>query len=75
MSNIEHQGICPICRYKFNEHCSKCQVSREENIQCPVVEGQCGHLFHKHCIDSWLAKHSNYPYKDCEKKFIPIINE
>lgn len=60
MSNIEHQGICPICRYKFNEHCSKCQVSGEENIQC---------------TDSWLALHSNCPYEDCEKQFIPINNE
>lgn len=55
-----------LCRNKFDEVCNTCKNNHiTDTSQCPVVEGKCGHKFHKHCIDSWLFFKSICPHPGC----------
>jgi RING-box protein 1 len=43
---------CVICSSKLTSLCIECELST--NItDCCVMKGQCGHAFHKHCIEKW----------------------
>lgn len=50
---------CPICLRKLSELCINCAVVMSSNNDCIVLES-CnigGHMYHKHCIDKFLASH------------------
>ena len=42
---------CTICMNQFEEPCTRCKFGGDD---CPMVEGECGHFFHIHCIQRWL---------------------
>jgi hypothetical protein len=42
---------CSICRNNLN---FKSPTTEEKCIECHVVIGECGHLFHQDCITSFL---------------------
>ena len=57
---------CTICRLPFDEPCSDCLVSGETEA-CPIATGRCGHQYHLHCIEKWLAlQHHTCPYDEEE---------
>lgn len=58
---------CPICKQKLSEKClecltlGKCFLTPEKGnsiayVQCPIVRGECNHIYHNHCINSWRKK-------------------
>lgn len=52
-----------------------CSVSHQDRIHCPVVEGECGHIFHKHCIDEWLESHHDCPIIGCKSNSFQNIDD
>eukprot|EP00842_Homolaphlyctis_polyrhiza_P006250 jgi/Hompol1/6626/HPOL_002897-RA len=43
--------VCGICRNNFESCCGKrCKMPGDG---CPLVFGECSHVFHLHCIEEW----------------------
>lgn len=52
-------NTCSICREKLETLCVDClNCNSKDNIECNVSQGNCGHCFHKHCVDLWLKDKS-----------------
>lgn len=76
MSNVTNDELCHICRFRLNEPCSRCSVINNDRVDCSIIEGTCGHKFHKHCIDSWLGHQSKCPMASCKtNSFLDNDNE
>ena len=43
---------CTICMNDFELPCPMCKIPGDD---CPPIEGECGHIFHLHCIYKWLG--------------------
>ena len=41
------EDTCAVCSYALNQGCLSCTIP---GTACPPVQGQCKHVFHKHCI-------------------------
>ena len=53
---------CPICKVKLEQTCAQCEANNtSKDLVCDVSRGSCGHVFHKHCIDKWIATSSICP--------------
>jgi len=50
-SSHKHDGWCAICQEAYN--------STATPDICRVLE--CGHVFHQHCVDNWLARATSCP--------------
>lgn len=50
------EDVCGVCRDPFDVCCpaEKCRFPGDD---CPPVTGVCGHVFHMHCIFTWVEKH------------------
>ena len=71
ITTIKEMKECTLCRNEFNEPCNICKMNKEQT-KCIVLEGKCGHRFHKHCVDQWTSKYSTCPYPCCDTKWEPI---
>lgn len=60
MSN-EVSPNCSICKNSLdsNSTCNDCIILGDPNIKCPPTKGQCGHIYHKHCLDRWFSVQKN----------------
>ncbi|KAH8925900.1 RING/U-box [Atractiella rhizophila] len=47
----EEEDVCGICRIAFDGCCSDCKVPGDD---CPLIWGECTHVFHMHCLLKWL---------------------
>jgi RING-box protein 1 len=54
------QDTCTICRLMFVSPCMNCEVNGVTEA-CPYSEGNCGHMFHLHCIERWLIQNKLCP--------------
>ena len=53
---------CQICREILVNPCMNCLTTHiKGELMCHVAKGNCGHCFHKHCIEGWLKNASNCP--------------
>jgi RING-box protein 1 len=59
------QDTCTICRSLFVSPCVNCEVNGATEA-CPYQEGQCGHMFHMHCIERWLVQDKTCPLCHCQ---------
>jgi anaphase-promoting complex subunit 11 len=60
---------CTICQEPFEKPCPKCKFAGDD---CSILQGQCGHYFHMHCIYNWLQEKNYCPLDRIEwneKKF------
>ncbi|GAA98723.1 uncharacterized protein L969DRAFT_84563 [Mixia osmundae IAM 14324] len=48
----EEEDVCGICRAPFDGCCQDCKRPGDE---CPLMWGECSHVFHMHCILKWLS--------------------
>ena len=49
-------NTCAICRAKLSDKCIECDGIDSERI-CQVIESySCSHMYHFHCISTWLFK-------------------
>jgi len=50
---------CHICRCDINGPCIECQ--NNGNSECILAWGECGHVFHNHCMEGWLKQRNTCP--------------
>ncbi|KIK16575.1 hypothetical protein PISMIDRAFT_71460, partial [Pisolithus microcarpus 441] len=44
--------VCGICRIPYEECCPSCKMPGDD---CPLIWGQCTHVYHMHCLLKWLG--------------------
>lgn len=69
---------CTLCKNKLTQLCIYCcDGSSKNNDGCKVVKGECGHGFHRHCMDSWIKSNSQICPTDrfIWKQEIPNLND
>ncbi|KAI0983207.1 hypothetical protein GJ496_007231 [Pomphorhynchus laevis] len=64
--NVELDN-CSICRMPYNSCCSDCRFPGEE---CPIVKGECSHVFHLHCVRKWTEQQESCPM--CRQTWTPL---
>ena len=47
---------CPICKAHFESLCIECENKGDLKNECKVTQAECGHVFHKHCIDKYNSQ-------------------
>merc|ERR1712168_1438988 len=67
------EAHCGICRNYFDAICAIGDCNRSGD-SCPIIAGECSHMFHYHCIQKWLTQpnsedlcplcRSKWQYKD-----------
>jgi len=48
----EEEDVCGICRIAFDGCCHDCKIPGDD---CPLIWGECTHVFHMHCLLKWLG--------------------
>ncbi|KIY74087.1 anaphase-promoting complex subunit Apc11 [Cylindrobasidium torrendii FP15055 ss-10] len=46
------QEPCGICRNPYEGCCPSCKVPGDD---CPLIWGECTHVFHMHCLLKWIG--------------------
>ncbi|KZS90364.1 RING finger domain-containing protein [Sistotremastrum niveocremeum HHB9708] len=44
--------VCGICRVAYEGCCPTCKVPGDD---CPLIWGECSHVFHMHCLLKWIG--------------------
>jgi hypothetical protein len=55
-----YNDVCAICRESNTLACIGCQVTVLDTT-CTKLMGDCGHVFHEHCISKWVNDHPSCP--------------
>ncbi|KNZ46263.1 hypothetical protein VP01_741g4 [Puccinia sorghi] len=56
LDDEDDEDLCGICRVAFEGCCPDCKVPGED---CPLIWGECTHIFHMHCLLKWIAQESS----------------
>ncbi|KAJ1963735.1 hypothetical protein GGI12_001870 [Dipsacomyces acuminosporus] len=54
--DVPDDEVCGICRVAFDACCPECKVPGDD---CPLIWGECSHVFHMHCLLKWLGTESS----------------
>ncbi|RIB14442.1 anaphase promoting complex subunit 11 [Gigaspora rosea] len=49
--DVPNEEVCGICRVHFDGCCPTCKTPGDD---CPLIWGECTHVFHMHCLLRWL---------------------
>ncbi|WWC67223.1 uncharacterized protein I206_101130 [Kwoniella pini CBS 10737] len=52
----EDEEVCGICQNEFEGCCPECKVPGDD---CPLIWGECTHVFHMHCLLKWIDTESS----------------
>ncbi|KAI9634260.1 putative ubiquitin-protein ligase [Dioszegia hungarica] len=52
----DDEEVCGICQSAFESTCPECKVPGDD---CPLIWGECSHIFHMHCLLKWLETESS----------------
>ena len=63
------QEICAICKSALTDPCNICQTNGIID-NCQILQGECGHFFHGHCIAQWLKRAKTCPI--CNAHWEPV---
>ncbi|RDB27419.1 Anaphase-promoting complex subunit 11 [Hypsizygus marmoreus] len=44
--------VCGICRVPYEGCCPSCKMPGDD---CPLIWGECTHVFHMHCLLKWIG--------------------
>ncbi|TEB29335.1 RING/U-box, partial [Coprinellus micaceus] len=47
----EEFDVCGICRVAYEACCPGCKTPGDD---CPLIWGECSHVFHMHCLYKWI---------------------
>ncbi|ORX41218.1 anaphase-promoting complex subunit 11 [Kockovaella imperatae] len=47
---------CGICRLAYESCCPACKIPGDD---CPLIWGECKHVFHMHCLLKWIDTESS----------------
>lgn len=47
----EDDDVCGICHSAYDGCCPTCKMPGDD---CPLIWGECSHVFHLHCIMTWF---------------------
>ncbi|KAI9316367.1 anaphase-promoting complex subunit 11, partial [Dichotomocladium elegans] len=50
--DVEEADICGICQVVYDGCCPDCTTPGDD---CPLIWGECSHVFHLHCLMKWHA--------------------
>ncbi|KAG0143312.1 hypothetical protein CROQUDRAFT_31050, partial [Cronartium quercuum f. sp. fusiforme G11] len=50
------EELCGICRAPFEGCCPDCRIPGDD---CPLIWGECTHIFHMHCLLKWISEESS----------------
>ncbi|KII86305.1 hypothetical protein PLICRDRAFT_43899 [Plicaturopsis crispa FD-325 SS-3] len=48
----EEGDVCGICRVPYEGCCPACKIPGDD---CPLIWGECTHVFHMHCLIKWIG--------------------
>ena len=54
--DVPENEVCGICRNAFEGVCPTCKIPGDD---CPLIWGECSHVFHLHCLLKWLETDSS----------------
>ncbi|TFK71681.1 RING/U-box [Pluteus cervinus] len=71
-------NVCGICRIPYEGCCPACKMPGDD---CPLIWGECTHVFHLHCLLKWLntpdskqqCPMDRRTWQTAERK-VPVIN-
>ncbi|WRT63295.1 uncharacterized protein IL334_000200 [Kwoniella shivajii] len=52
----DDEEVCGICQNAFEGCCPECKVPGDD---CPLIWGECTHVFHMHCLLKWIDTESS----------------
>ncbi|KAL7420278.1 ubiquitin-protein ligase Anaphase Promoting Complex [Cryptotrichosporon argae] len=52
----DEDDVCGICQAAFESCCPECKVPGDD---CPLIWGECTHVFHMHCLLKWIDTESS----------------
>ncbi|KAH8101392.1 anaphase-promoting complex subunit 11 RING-H2 finger-domain-containing protein [Cristinia sonorae] len=52
----EEGDVCGICRVAYEGCCPTCKMPGDD---CPLIWGECTHVFHMHCLLKWIGTASS----------------
>lgn len=59
-------GDCAMCSNLLKQPClTTCETSYNPLSHCPWILGNCGHMYHEHCITSWMKRYTTCPCSSC----------
>ncbi|KAF2230810.1 RING/U-box [Viridothelium virens] len=58
--------VCGICSQPYDSTCPKCKYPGDD---CSIVEGECTHTFHMHCIATWMQHDPKSQCPMCRQDF------
>ncbi|KAL1922037.1 uncharacterized protein VTP21DRAFT_10679 [Calcarisporiella thermophila] len=50
------EDVCGICQNAFDGCCPECKTPGDD---CPLIWGECKHVFHMHCLLKWISTESS----------------
>ncbi|WVN88465.1 uncharacterized protein L203_103676 [Cryptococcus depauperatus CBS 7841] len=62
MDDDDDEEICGICQAPFESTCPECKVPGDD---CPLIWGECTHVFHMHCLLKWIGQKEDESQQQC----------
>ncbi|KGB75634.1 anaphase-promoting complex subunit 11 [Cryptococcus deuterogattii 99/473] len=58
----DDQDVCGICQAAFESTCPDCKIPGDD---CPLIWGECTHVFHMHCLLKWIGQKEDESQQQC----------
>ncbi|OWZ59894.1 hypothetical protein LQV05_000414 [Cryptococcus neoformans] len=62
LDDDDDQDVCGICQAAFESTCPDCKIPGDD---CPLIWGECTHVFHMHCLLKWIGQKEDESQQQC----------